>query len=86
MPSHTKSCALARADAVRLPMGSKKRKAASTPSAAAAAPTEEARVAALQAWLLAAGGTIHPSLRFGNDGNGGTGSRSTSNPHRHRSP
>ena len=61
-------------------MGSKKRKAASTPSAAAAAPTEEARVAALQAsmdalqsWLLAAGGTIHPSLRFGNDGNGGTG-------------
>ena len=69
-----------RADAVRLPMGSKKRKAASTPSAAAAAPTEEARVAALQAsmdalqsWLLAAGGTIHPSLRFGNDGNGGTG-------------
>jgi len=54
-------------------MGSKKRKAASTPSAAAAAPTEEARVAALQAWLLAAGGTIHPSLRFGNDGNGGIG-------------
>ena len=65
-----------------LSMGSKKRKAASTPSAAATAPTpsaaataptKEARVAALQSWLLAAGGTIHPSLRFGNDGCGGTG-------------
>ena len=53
-------------------MGSKKRKAAA-PSAAATAPTAEARVAALQSWLLAAGGTIHPSLRFGDDACGGMG-------------
>ena len=63
-------------------MGSKKRKAAAAVSAAAVkptgsatetAPTEEARVASLQSWLLAAGGTIHPDLRFGVSALGGTG-------------
>ena len=53
--------------------GSRKRKAGSTPPAAAAAPTREAHLAALHSWLLAAGGTIHPSLRFGEDGWGGVG-------------
>ena len=53
--------------------GSRKRKAGSTPSAAGAAPTREAHLAALHSWLLAAGGTIHPSLRFGEDGWGGVG-------------
>lgn len=53
--------------------GSRKRRAGSTPPAAAAAPTREAHLAALHSWLLAAGGTIHPSLRFGEDGWGGVG-------------
>ena len=53
--------------------GMKKRKAEVPHRGSSLAPTEEACIGALKSWLLAAGGTVHPDLRFGVSALGGTG-------------